>query len=326
MAAVPSARVAAMRGFNRFYTRRIGVLEEKLLASPFSLAEGRILYELARRDGLAASELASELLLDAGYLSRMLMRFSKLGLVTRSRSPDDARVHLLRLTPKGHAAFAPLDRRSQQEIAGLLGALPERSQRQLIGAMHRIESLLGNSPPPSSLPSPTSSPCVLRPHLPGDMGWVIGQHGALYAQEYGWDDRFEALVAEIAARFIREFDPQRERCWIAESEGERVGSVFLVRKSTTVAKLRLLLVTPAARGRGLGRLLVDACVDFARSSGYRKLTLWTQQNLAAARHVYKQAGFTCTRRERHSSFGQALVGETWDLQLRPPLTSQPKTR
>ncbi len=260
----------------------------------------------------------SELLLDAGYLSRILKRFSRLGLVTRARSGDDARVHVIRLTAKGRAAFAPLDRRSQQEISGLLCSLPDASQRQLIGAMHTIESLLAE-------PAAASPPCRLRTHAPGDMGWIIGQHGALYAQEYGWDAGFEALVAEIAAKFIHEFDPQRERCWIAECGGERVGSAFVVRKSATVAKLRLLLVTPGARGLGLGKQLVDACVAFAKASGYRKLTLWTQQNLVAARRIYQQAGFTCVAREPHHSFGHALIGETWELTLKPPSPLQPPT-
>jgi len=308
--AVSADRVKAMRQFNRFYTRRIGVLEEGLLASPFSLAEARILYELAQRDGLAASAIGSELALDAGYLSRILQRLIRKGLVARARSATDARVRPLALAAKGRAAFAPLDRRAQGQVSKLLGTLSGAAQRQLIGAMRCIESLLSDNPPPVG-------PCVLRTHRPGDMGWVIERHGALYAQEYGWDERFEALVAEIAARFILDFNPQCERCWIAECGGERVGSVFVVRKSATVAKLRLLIVDPAARGVGLGRQLVDACVDFARASGYRKLTLWTQDNLHAARHIYRAAGFTCVRRERHTSFGRALVGETWDLNLQP---------
>ncbi len=307
---VATERVAAMRQFSRFYTRRIGVLQEGLLATPFSLAEARALYELAHREGLAASDLAAELSLDAGYLSRILERFARRGLVTRTRSADDARVRPLALTAKGRAAFTPLDRRSQQEVAALLGALPVEAQQRLIASMHTIESLLADKPAPSA-------PCVLRTHRPGDMGWVIERHGALYAQEYGWDERFEALVADIAAQFIREFDPQRERCWIAERDGERVGCVFVVRKSETTAKLRLLIVDPSARGAGLGRQLVDECVQFARARGYRKLTLWTQQNLTAARHIYEAAGFRCVGRERHTSFGHALVGETWDLPLRP---------
>jgi DNA-binding MarR family transcriptional regulator/N-acetylglutamate synthase-like GNAT family acetyltransferase len=308
--AVAPVRVAAMRHFSRFYTRRIGVLQEGLLASPFSLAEARVLYELAHRDGVAASSLAGDLGLDAGYLSRILQKFSRRGLVTRTHSASDARVRPLALTAKGRAAFAPLDQRSQQEIATLLGALPDPSQRRLISSMQTIEWLLADKPSSPAL-------CVLRAHRPGDMGWVIERHGALYAQEYGWDERFEALVAEIAAQFIRNFDPQRERCWIAERNGERVGCVFLVRKSATVAKLRLLIVDPAARGMGLGRQLVDECVRFARKCDYRKLTLWTQDNLRAARHIYQAAGFQCVKRERHANFGHALVGETWDLPLRP---------
>jgi DNA-binding MarR family transcriptional regulator/N-acetylglutamate synthase-like GNAT family acetyltransferase len=303
-------RVAAMREFNRFYTRRIGVLEEGLLDSPFSLAEVRILYELAHHDGLAASGLAADLSLDAGYLSRILQRLSRSGLVTRTRLAADARVRPLALTAKGKAAFAPLDRRSQRQVAALLGALPVAAQDRLLNAMRAIEALLADK-------QQLSPSCALRAHRPGDMGWVIERHGALYAQEYGWDESFEALVAEIAAKFIREFDPGYERCWIAECEGQRAGSVFLVRKSATVAKLRLLIVDPTARGMGVGRQLVDACVDFARDRGYRKLTLWTQDNLQAARHIYKAAGFTCVRREKHTSFGRALVGETWDLDLRP---------
>jgi DNA-binding MarR family transcriptional regulator/N-acetylglutamate synthase-like GNAT family acetyltransferase len=308
--AVAPDRVAAMRQFNRFYTRRIGVVQEGLLASPFSLVEARVLYELAHRDSLAANDLAAELGLDAGYLSRILQRFSRRGFLTRTHSTSDARVRPLALTAKGRATFAPLDRRSQQAIATMLGALPEPSQRRLIASMQTIESLLADKPP-------SPEPCVLRTHRPGDMGWVIERHGALYAQEYGWDERFEALVAEIATQFIREFDPHRERCWIAERNGERVGCVFLVCKSATIAKLRLLIVDPAARGMGLGKQLVDECVRFARSCGYRKLTLWTQDNLRAARHIYQAAGFQCVKRERHTSFGHALVGETWDLPLRP---------
>jgi DNA-binding MarR family transcriptional regulator/GNAT superfamily N-acetyltransferase len=306
---VVAGRVAAMRQFNRFYTRRIGVVQEGLLGSPYSLAEVRVLYELAHRDGLAASDLAAELALDAGYLSRILKRFARRGLVGRTRSAADARVRPLALTAKGRVAFAPLDRRSQDEVAALLRPLPETAQQRVIGAMRAIESLLAD------LPRPTA-PCVFRPHRPGDMGWVVERHGVLYADEYGWDERFEALVADIVAQFIREFDATAERCWIAEREGERVGSVFLVRKSATVAKLRLLIVDPSARGIGLGRQLVDQCVRFARACGYRRLTLWTQANLVAARHIYQAAGFSCIGREKHTSFGHALVGETWELDLR----------
>jgi DNA-binding MarR family transcriptional regulator/GNAT superfamily N-acetyltransferase len=268
-----------------------------------------VLYELAQRDGLAASDLAAELALDTGYLSRILQRFARRGLVARTRSADDARVHPLTLTTKGRAAFAPLDRRSHDQVSALLGTLADVEQRRLVGAMRAIESLLAESPA-------HPAPCVLRPHRPGDMGWVVERHGALYAQEYGWDERFEALVAQIVAQFVRDFDPNGERCWIAEREGERVGSVFLVRKSATVAKLRLLIVDPSARGIGLGRELVDTCVQFARASGYRRLTLWTQANLVAARHIYQAAGFACVHSEKHTSFGHALLGETWELDLR----------
>ncbi len=306
--AVALERVAAVRQFNRFYTRRIGVLEEGLLASPFSLAEARVLYELAHRDLLSASDLAADLSLDEGYLSRILQRFARRGLVARKRSASDGRVRPLALTAKGRAAFAPLDQRSQREVATLLRALPDAPQRRLIDSMRTIESLLADK-------AAAPGTCLLRGHRPGDMGWVIERHGALYAQEYGWDERFEALVAGIAAQFIRDFDPQCERCWIAEYRGERAGSVFLVRKSATVAKLRLLLVDPAARGIGLGRQLVDECLAFARSRGYRKVTLWTQDNLQAARHIYRTAGFRCIARERHTSFGRSLVGETWELEL-----------
>ena len=312
---VTQIRVAAMRQFNRFYTGRIGVLHEGLLDSPFSLAEVRILYELAHRDHVAASTLASELALDTGYLSRIVKRLLRSGLVTRTHRPDDARVRPLALTAKGRAAFAPLDRRSQHQVAAILGALPDTAQARLIEAMGTIESVLANKPLPPSA-------CVLRGHVPGDMGWVIERHGTLYAREYGWDERFEVLVAEITAQFIRDFDPKHERCWIAEYQGVRAGSVFLVRKSATVAKLRLLIVDPAARGIGLGKQLVDQCMTFARACGYRKLTLWTQDNLHAARHIYKAVGFTCTARERHTSFGHALVGETWELNLQAPRSAR----
>ena len=313
---VAPERVAAMRQFNRFYTGRIGVLHEGLLDSPFSLAEVRFLYELAHRDHVAASTLASELALDTGYLSRIVKRLTRSGLVTRTQLAADARVRPLTLTPKGRAAFAPLERRSQNEVAAMLSTLPDTAQARLIEAMGTIESLLGNKPE-------APSRCVLRSHRPGDMGWVIERHGTLYAHEYGWDERFEALVAEITAQFIRDFDPKRERCWIAEYEGARVGCVFLVRKSATVAKLRLLIVDPAARGIGLGKQLVDECVAFARACGYSKLTLWTKDNLHAARHIYKAAGFSRIAREKHTSFGHALVGETWELDLKAPGSASP---
>ena len=302
-------RVAAVRRFNRFYTRRIGVLQEGLLESAFSLAEVRVLFELAHHTGVTASDLAVELSLDTGYLSRILARFIRAGLVARRRAATDARVHELALTAKGRAAFGPLDRRSQREVAAMLAPLADAGQERLIGAMTTIASLLGEAPA-------TRSACILRTHRPGDMGWIVERHGALYAQEYGWDERFEGLVAQIVAQFIGAFDQQFERCWIAERDGQRVGSALVVRKSATVAKLRLLLVDPTARGTGLGRQLVDECIAFASQAGYRILTLWTQSNLTAARYIYEAAGFRLVREEPHTSFGHDLVGETWSLALR----------
>jgi DNA-binding MarR family transcriptional regulator/N-acetylglutamate synthase-like GNAT family acetyltransferase len=302
------ARVAAVRGFNRFYTQKIGVLSEGLLKSRFSLTEARVLYELANRERPTATELCGDLGLDAGYLSRILRRFEQGGLLARTTSKADGRQSLLALTAKGRAAFAPLDNRSRQEIGTLMGGLRQPDQARLVAAMATIERLLGARPQ-------HDSPYLLRQHQPGDMGWVVHRHGALYAQDYGWDERFEALVAEIVAQFIARFDPKTERCWIAERDGEIIGSVFLVKKSKTVAKLRLLLVEPSARGLGLGSRLVEECLRFARQAGYRKITLWTNDILHAARHIYVKAGFRKVGSERHHSFGHDLVGETWELVL-----------
>jgi DNA-binding MarR family transcriptional regulator/GNAT superfamily N-acetyltransferase len=302
------AYVAAVRGFNRFYTQKIGVLDEGLLKSRFSLTEARVLYELANRERPTATELCGDLGLDAGYLSRILRRFEQQGLLVRMTSKDDGRQSLLTLTARGRAAFAPLDTRSRREIGALMDGLAPADQARLVAAMGTIERLLGVRPP-------SDAPYLLRPHQPGDMGWVVHRHGALYAQEYGWDERFEALVAEIVAKFIARFDPKEERCWIAERDGEIIGSVFLVKQSKTVAKLRLLLVEPAARGLGLGSRLVEECMRFARQSGYRKITLWTNDILHAARHIYVKAGFRKVGSERHHSFGHDLVGETWELEL-----------
>ncbi|MGE0117368.1 MAG: GNAT family N-acetyltransferase [Dongiaceae bacterium] len=301
------ARVAAVRHFNRFYTQKIGVLNEGLLRSPFSLAEARVLYELALRERPTATELCRDLGLDAGYLSRILRGFARRGLIGRVRAAADGRQRLLSLTAKGRAAFAPLDKRSRREIGALLDGLTDDMQARLVGAMRTVEDILGGQA--------DAAPYRLRPHRPGDMGWVVHRHGALYAQDYGWDERFEALVAEIVAKFIKTFDAARERCWIAERNGEIVGSVFLVRKSRTVAKLRLLLVEPSARGLGLGSRLVDECLRFARQVGYRKVTLWTNDILHAARHIYERAGFRKVASETHRSFGHHLVGETWELTL-----------
>jgi DNA-binding MarR family transcriptional regulator/GNAT superfamily N-acetyltransferase len=267
-----------------------------------------VMYELAQRTRPAASRLGRDLGLDAGYLSRVLRGFEKRGLIDRTRSQEDGRQQLLSLTEDGKAAFATLDARSRDEIGGMLGALSAAEQRRLVDAMQTIEGLLGTEPD-------RQAPYLLRPHQPGDIGWVVYRHGVLYAQEYGWDERFEALVAEIAAKFIQEYDSKKERCWIAERGGENIGSVFLVKHSDGVAKLRLLLVEPKARGLGVGSRLVDECVRFARRAGYEKISLWTNSVLVAARRIYEAAGFRRVREEPHRSFGRDLVGETWDLPL-----------
>ena len=301
-------RVGAVRRFNRFYTRKIGVLREGAYRSPFSLTQVRLLYELAHRDRPTATELGRDLGLDAGYLSRILRGFEKRGLVAKTRSSSDGRRSHLALTAQGKKAFAPLDARSHDEVAVLLAGLSGSEQGRLVGAMQTVEQLLGERDArPSSY--------VMRAPQPGDLGWVVQRHGALYAREYGYDEEFEGLVAEIVARFVRRYDAKRERCWIAERDGDLVGCVLLVKKSRTDAQLRLLLVEPAARGAGLGTRLVGECVRFARQVGYRKLVLWTQSELEAARRVYEAAGFRVTRTERHHSFGKALVAEIWELVL-----------
>ena len=301
-------RIAAVRRFNRFYTQQIGVLREGYLESPFSLTQVRVLYELAHRDRTTASELGRELGLDAGYLSRILRGFEKRGLIDKKPSEVDGRQNLLWLTEQGQQAFAPLHARSRHDIGAMLSRLSPTEQDRLVGAIRTIEGLLGARPE-------HKAPYLLRPHQPGDMGWVVHRHGVLYAREYGWDEQFEALVASIVAKFIQHYDPKRERCWIAEREGEVVGSVFLVRQLKTVAKLRLLLVEPQARGLGIGARLVDECVRFARSSGYRKVTLWTNSVLLAPRSIYEQAGFRLTHEDPHHSFGHDLIAETWELKL-----------
>jgi len=301
-------RVEAVRQFNRFYTQKIGVLHEGLLSSPFSLTEVRVLYELAHRERPVASELGRDLGLDPGYLSRILSNFKGKGLIDSKPSEQDGRQSILWLTRKGKTAFAPLNERAHDEIRTLLGALSESDQIRLVQAMESIKELL--SPGPKS-----KTPYLLRPHQPGDMGWVVHLHGMLYAQEYGWDETFEALVAGIVAKFIQNFDPKRERCWIAEIDGEIVGSGFLVKESDTVSKLRLLIVHPKARGLGIGKRMVNECLRFARQAGYRKTMLWTNNVLLAARHIYETMGFKLVLEEPHHSFGHDLVGETWELEL-----------
>jgi len=303
--------VAFVRRFNRFYTRQIGVLQEGLLSSPFALTEVRVLYELAHRDKPTAVEICQDLGLDAGYLSRMLRSFEKQGLILREPSATDGRRSHLGLTAKGQKVFSPLEERSNQQVASMLHALSPSQEKQVLKAMHVIEDVLDPRTP--ALPN---NPYLLRTHRPGDMGWLVHRHGVLYAQEYRYDERFEALVAEIVAEFIENFDSRRERCWIAERDGEVVGSVFLVAKSKTVSKLRLLLVEPSARGLGIGRRLVDECVRFAREAGYKTMMLWTQSELGAARHLYKEAGFRLVNKQPHKSWGRDdLIAETWELKL-----------
>ena len=305
---VLETRIEAVRRFNRFFTRRIGVLREGLLHSPYSLTEARVLFEVAHRDQVTASDLWRELGLDPGYLSRILGRLEQGGLIGKARSETDGRRRLLSLTPEGKRAFSLLDDRSREEVSEMLGELSEEDQRRLLEAMRTIESVLDRD-------FKFSEPFLLRPHEPGDVGWVVHRHGVLYAREYGWDERFEALVARIVADFIDGYDPARERCWIAEMNGERVGCVFVVKGGDTVAKLRLLLVEPDARGLGLGTRLVEECIRFARRSGYETLTLWTNSVLGAARHIYKERGFELVEEETHRSFGHDLVGESWELAL-----------
>ncbi len=282
-----SQRVEAIRRFNRFYTRQIGVLTEGLLNSMFSLTEARVIYELAHQEQTTASALGDELGLDAGYLSRMLQSFKKHGLIDTQPSEADRRQRVLRLTPAGQEAFAMLNARSYRQIEAMLNQISLDDQQRLVAAMRG----------------------------PGDIGWVVYRHGVLYAEEYGWDEHFEALVASVVAQFIQNYDPKRERCWIAEMNGEIAGSVFLVKQSDTVAKLRLLLVEPKARGLGIGTRLVGECIRLARQLGYTTLTLWTNSVLLAARHIYVQAGFQLVSQEQHHSFGHDLVGETWELLL-----------
>lgn len=312
----PNVRIAAIRGFNRFYTRKIGVLQDGMLSTPFTLAEARVLYELAHRERPTATDIRKELGLDAGYVSRILREFEQKKLVRRTQSKDDERQKYLTLTTSGRKAFKPLDDRSNRDVAAMLENLPPAEQDQLLDAMRTIRRLLGGEEEPKT-------PYLLRQHRPGDLGWIVHRHAVLYTQEYGWDERFEALVAEIVTKFIKEYDPKRDRCWVAEKDAAIAGSVFLVKDTDEVAKLRLLLLEPWARGLGLGKRLVEECIRFARQAGYRKITLWTQSMLHPARHIYEQAGFELVREEKHHSFGHDLVGETWELDLQRQSSAQP---
>ncbi|HEX6824554.1 MAG TPA: helix-turn-helix domain-containing GNAT family N-acetyltransferase [Candidatus Sulfotelmatobacter sp.] len=306
---VADSPVRTVRSFNRFYTRQIGVLNEHLLDGPFSLTETRVLYELAHRPQCTATDLCRDLGLDAGYLSRMLCNFEKHQLIARAESPLDGRQALLSLTALGRKTFEPLEARSDEQVGALLTKLSPSQQKRLLSALHTVENVLG--PKPQS-----QSPYLVRPHRPGDMGWVVHRHGALYWQEYKYDERFEALVAEIVAHFVQNFDPKRDACWIAERDGEIIGSIFLVKKSKMVAKLRLLLVEPSARGLGIGKRLVAECTSFARHAGYKKIVLWTQSELYSARHLYQQAGFKLVAKKRHHSWGRKnLVAERWELEV-----------
>ena len=308
-AALPN-RIAAVRRFSRFYTGAIGALREHLHDSRFSLTEARVLYELAHRPDLTATAIGRDLGLDSGYLSRILQRFARDGLLRRERSPHDGRQTRLTLTEAGSAAFAPLDAASAREIGTLLTRLPDPAQAVLVAAMGQIETLLGGT-------EPAPRPWLLRPPRRGDIGWVVARHGALYAEEYAFDARFEALVAKVAGAFLEANDPACERCWIAERDGVNVGSIFLVRGDSETARLRLLLVEPTARGAGIGRRLVAECLAFARAAGYRRVVLWTNDILTAARHLYVESGFRLVASKPHRDFGPAIVGEDWTLELRP---------
>ena len=301
------ATIAAIRRFNRFYTQRIGVLRDNW--HPFSLTEARVLYELAHRDAPMASTIAEALDLDRGYLSRLLRSFKKRGLISTSVSKDDRRRTHLRLTPAGKRAFAPLDKRADADVTEMLDKLSPAQQQRVVGAMTDIRSLLA-SDENSDAPAYT-----IRSHRPGDMGWITYRHGVLYWKEYGWDERFEAIVARVVADFIDNFDPEREHCWIAERQGEIVGSIFVVAKTKTVAKLRLLLVEPSARGLGIGSRLVDEVIQFSKKAGYKRIELWTHPELVSARKIYKAAGFELIAEETHHLFGNPLRAETWSMKL-----------
>lgn len=303
------AHAEALREFNRFYTRRIDVLRKDYLGSPFGLPEARLVFEIGRVPGVAASTLGKDLGIDLGYLSRVLQGLKRRGYVQAKRAPDDARRAALSLTEKGRKAYALLDTRSRAKAVTMLESLSDAERTALINAMGAVKSLLSNE-------KKKKTPAItLRPHRPGDMGWVVERHAALYFEQDGWGARFEALIAEIVKGFLEHFEPARERCWIAEMDGARVGCVFLVQKNRSAAKLRLLLVEPRARGTGLGRRLVDECIAFARAKGYRKLVLWTHAHLAAARHIYKAVGFRRVGQEAHRDFGPRVVGEYWELKL-----------
>jgi DNA-binding MarR family transcriptional regulator/N-acetylglutamate synthase-like GNAT family acetyltransferase len=305
--------VAAVRRFNRFYTRQIGVLRKTYLDSPYSLGEMRVLYEIAHADRPTASDVGRALDLDAGYLSRLLRNFEKRGLISRKTSANDARQSHLALTPRGRKLFAPMEERSQQQAGAMLDTLDTAQQEEIVAAMHAIETLLAS--PPETKPGSTVRYILREPRI-GDFGWIVSRHAELYAKEYGWTEPFEGLCAQIVADFVNNFDPKLERCWVAEINGANVGCVMLVKDDQPgVARLRLWLVDPKGRGLGLGARLVDECVSFARAAGYKKITLWTHSILTAARHVYEKAGFTLSSSEPRHSWSNDVIAEFWDLDL-----------
>lgn len=306
-ALVAPDRIDAVRAFNRFYTQRIGVLEAHYQASPFSLAEARVLYEIAQRDRPAAGEIARDLGLDNGYLSRILSRFEKDGLIRREASKTDGRQTLLSPTARGRRQYEALEAATRHGIGEMLAALPDSTQQEVAAAMDTIRRALSDDAP--------AAPFTLRPPAPGDFGWIVERHGTIYGHDYGWRGPFEGLCARIAADFVEKHDPRRERCWIAERDGARAGSIFLMKDSDEVARIRLLLVEPWARGHGIGERLTQECIAFARACGYRRVTLWTHSNLTSARRIYQRAGFTLTATQPHSDWGPTIVGETWDLTL-----------
>jgi DNA-binding MarR family transcriptional regulator/N-acetylglutamate synthase-like GNAT family acetyltransferase len=305
---VPQERIAAVRRFNRFYTQRIGVLQGAWLDSPFSLTEARVLYELKQRAGTTATDIARELGLDAGYLSRILRRFQKLRLIKKETSPADARQSFLTLTEHGRKAFAPLETRSNRDVKAMLAKLSAAQQDDLVDALRMAEGLMSET-------GRGRADVSLRAPRAGDFGWIVQRHAVLYQREYGWCEEFEGVCAQIVADFINKCDPRWERGWIAELNGQNVGSVLMAKDSDEVARLRLLLVEPAARGLGIGKRLTGECIRFARECGYRRMTLWTHSVLSAARHVYAQAGFRLTSSEPRRSFGQDVVSEHWDMSL-----------
>ncbi|AMN40946.1 bifunctional helix-turn-helix transcriptional regulator/GNAT family N-acetyltransferase [Rhodoplanes sp. Z2-YC6860] len=301
-------RVAAVRRFNRFYTQHLGVLNDGFLDSPFSLTQARVLYEIRERHSSTATDIGRDLGLDAGYLSRLLAQFEKSRLIRKERSPSDGRQSFLSITAMGRKAMDHLERRTVRQVGDVLHRLSDPEQDRLVQAMRSVERMM-------ALASKTESEIVLREPRPGDLGWIVARHATLYLQEYGWAGNFEAICAQIVADFGMKFDPARERCWIAEMNGENVGSVFLVKDTDEIARLRLLLVDPVARGRGLGTRLTAECVRFAQARGYRRITLWTHSILTPARHIYAKAGFTLTSSEKKKSFGKDVVSEIWDLRF-----------